>query len=387
MLSVILIGFAIIIIAVVSAATITSRNVRNIKSISQNLYEHPFVVSSAAENLKSALYELRNTVLQSVLLKNDSAYRESLNDQIVTLDSQIAEDINSIKSNFLGDQGKIDELDNKVSEWEVRQKNILKAVQKNDYQTAQKLINLSGTKSLNEINILIDYVLDFAHSKGAEFTQDVENHSSSIISHTDYLLFLLVILVMATAFIVLWRVLYLQRELNRIATTDFLTGIPNRRSFMEMGERELRRSIRYGNHFALAVVDLDLFKKINDTYGHQVGDVVLKQFCRICEKDLRETDILGRIGGEEFAIMLPNTSLPAARDVIERIRANIEKADIQIEKGKSLHFTASFGLTKNDDIPELELIFKSADQALYQAKETGRNKVVTHETILNEYQI
>jgi diguanylate cyclase (GGDEF)-like protein len=103
--------------------------------------------------------------------------------------------------------------------------------------------------------------------------------------------------------------------------------------------------------------------------------MVLKKFCDICEKDLRDTDIFGRIGGEEFAIVLPNTPFNEAQEVIERIRQDIEKTDVQIGKDTPLHFTASFGMTEITDGTDFDGIFKHADEALYQAKESGRNKV------------
>ena len=207
-----------------------------------------------------------------------------------------------------------------------------------------------------------------------------DEDSNLIVFQTNALLIFLVIVVIVTAVIVIWRVIFLQNQLTRLATTDYLTGIPNRRHFIELAERELKRSLRYGNHFVLAVVDLDLFKRINDTYGHHAGDVVLKEFGVICRMDLRDTDILGRIGGEEFAIMLPNISLSEAKDVIERIREDVENANVQISKNSAIRFTASFGLSEsNANTLDLDTIIKFADEALYQAKQTGRNKVSIHE--------
>ncbi|WP_165873510.1 GGDEF domain-containing protein, partial [Parasulfuritortus cantonensis] len=186
----------------------------------------------------------------------------------------------------------------------------------------------------------------------------------------------LLLLVVTTALAVFYRVRYLQRELDQRATRDFLTGMPNRRHFMELAEREFVRAARHGTPLALAVVDLDLFKNINDTYGHEVGDQVLKRFCAVTRQALRHLDTLGRVGGEEFAILLPDTRLAAAREVAERVRQAVEAADLTTARGERVAFTGSFGLTAY--LPgdtDLTALFRRADVALYEAKAGGRNAV------------
>ena len=369
-----------ILAAVASISSIASNNIQKLRLITQDLYEHPFAVSNASIDLKSSLFQVRNYVLQVAVIRKDIEYAKITKPKVETLYRSIKADLAVIKGNFLGDMNRVNELETKLDQWTEIHKKIFAAAQLGYFKSAEILVISEGSPKFSEIEDLINYVVTFAQNKGRSFVVMADEDSNLIVFQTNALLIFLVIVVIVTAVIVIWRVIFLQNQLTRLATTDYLTGIPNRRHFIELAERELKRSLRYGNHFVLAVVDLDLFKRINDTYGHHAGDVVLKEFGVICRMDLRDTDILGRIGGEEFAIMLPNISLSEAKDVIERIREDVENANVQISKNSAIRFTASFGLSEsNANTLDLDTIIKFADEALYQAKQTGRNKVSIHE--------
>ena len=167
-----------------------------------------------------------------------------------------------------------------------------------------------------------------------------------------------------------------QVELQRLAETDFLTGIANNRRFFEAGEREIQRARRYGRPLAALMLDLDHFKKVNDTYGHAAGDRVLVAMTAAIRKLLRDIDIFGRLGGEEFAILLPETDLAGSRSTAERLRAAI--AGTAIDVGKAvLKVTISIGITLllPDDLG-LDAVLKRADDAMYEAKRHGRNRIM-----------
>lgn len=168
-------------------------------------------------------------------------------------------------------------------------------------------------------------------------------------------------------------------NLEKQAYTDYLTGLNNRRSFIEKTEIELYRKERYGRELSLIMFDIDYFKLINDKYGHNVGDLVLKEIANICRLVLREIDIIGRIGGEEFAILLPETGIKEAVMVAERLRIAIENAKV-IAFDKEIKFAASFGVTvTNNSNKTINELLNQADTALYKAKNSGRNKVVVKE--------
>ncbi|MBC8212791.1 MAG: diguanylate cyclase [Gammaproteobacteria bacterium] len=165
-------------------------------------------------------------------------------------------------------------------------------------------------------------------------------------------------------------------ELKRLASTDVLTSVNNRRNFLELGSNELQRAQRYAHPLTVMMLDIDHFKMINDNYGHDAGDEALKAFACACMSALRNTDILGRLGGEEFAVILPETPAHSAVDVAERIRATVEL--LKVRRGKQvINMTVSIGLTGlQDEDRSLDLLLKRADQALYQAKSLGRNRFI-----------
>lgn len=169
-----------------------------------------------------------------------------------------------------------------------------------------------------------------------------------------------------------------EKRLYHEATRDVLTNGFNRRHFLELGMRELKRARRYDMPLALLMLDLDHFKAINDTHGHQVGDEVLRQLSRLAYNTLRGSDMLGRLGGEEFAALLPATSLAEAMLVAERMRQSVEQYAIESSPGKTLHCSVSIGVTVlQPEDGSMDDLLARADQALYLAKERGRNRVAT----------
>ncbi|WP_416759865.1 diguanylate cyclase [Roseateles sp. So40a] len=169
----------------------------------------------------------------------------------------------------------------------------------------------------------------------------------------------------------------LELELQRLATTDALTGAANRRCFLEHAEAELARSRRYGLEMSLVMMDVDHFKRINDTLGHARGDAALCHLVQLCAHIVRKQDLLGRLGGEEFALLLPQTSLDHATHLVERLRHHIETSGLDLQAGSApTSLTASFGVTalRPEDLRVEELLGR-ADQALYRAKDGGRNRV------------
>ena len=176
-----------------------------------------------------------------------------------------------------------------------------------------------------------------------------------------------------------WKQLELATEaLEHQAHTDFLTGLANRRFFLESAENELARSARYGKAVSILMLDIDHFKRINDTYGHMTGDVVLQKLADLCRSTLREVDIMGRWGGEEFSILLPETDGKSAEEAAERIRRLVADTGVALKQGLPLKLTISIGVaTHTDKDDNIDMLIDRADQALYGAKNAGRNRVCT----------
>ena len=375
-LTLILVGYGLIFFALHGLGWYATRNMEQLSTITQNLYVHPFAVTNAAMEMKVTLFQLRNHMLQLVLLKDQNNNLKQMHREADDFSKTARTALAVIKTNFLGDMNRVNELEIKFDQWDSIRAEIFAAVEKNDMGTAQLLVRTVGTPKFAEIVPLVDYVLTSAKGRAKHFVDDAERHAEQIHFRMLYLILSLSIFLVAIGFTVFRRVRSLQNELHRQATIDFLTEVPNRRHFIQLVDRELARSRRYDNPFALAIADLDLFKTINDTHGHNVGDRVLKKFCEVCRQSLRASDIIGRIGGEEFAILFPDTGLSEAHDVLERLRNAIEDTDAVTEQKLPLRFTASFGLTtyssgENDTAG----LFKRADDALYEAKRSGRNRV------------
>ena len=181
----------------------------------------------------------------------------------------------------------------------------------------------------------------------------------------------------------IFKMKYQYTEKEFMSVLDGLTGLYNRRQF-EIGlEQEHNRTKRHPTDFSLAILDIDFFKKVNDTYGHQYGDYVLKTIADIMKQSFRKTDLLYRYGGEEFVIIMPETNISGAMIPIQRLRALVEDYDFDYNGIKS-KVTVSIGLTMNyQEILTAAEILKSADEALYKAKKNGRNRVIMYEQQLH----
>lgn len=166
----------------------------------------------------------------------------------------------------------------------------------------------------------------------------------------------------------------LEDDLRSLAETDELTGLRNRRSFMSSARVEFERFDRYNSPLSIVMIDIDHFKSVNDRYGHAAGDIVLKRFADICREQFRGVDIVGRLGGEEFAVLLPVTLADEAVQVAQRLRSACKRTYIYVGDDK-LMITASLGVACAEKDSDVQSLLSRADKALYQAKSAGRDRV------------
>ena len=172
--------------------------------------------------------------------------------------------------------------------------------------------------------------------------------------------------------------LRIETELERLATTDPLTGAYNRREFARLAQVELERARRYGHPTSAILLDVDHFKKVNDTYGHAAGDDVLVVLAQLLTREVRASDLVARYGGEEFMLFLPETSQEKAWDIAERIRRVVADMPVMVDD-QIVRFTVSMGVTSSENVgQDFESLLREADRLLYQAKQSGRNQVVSH---------
>ncbi|HET8706041.1 MAG TPA: GGDEF domain-containing protein, partial [Pseudomonadales bacterium] len=168
-----------------------------------------------------------------------------------------------------------------------------------------------------------------------------------------------------------------EAHVQRLSRTDALTNVHNRRSILNLLAKEVARTLHHGPPLAVVLLDLDHFKRINDTWGHQAGDLVLSEAAAVLSQTVRQSDAVGRYGGEEFLLLLTDTSLEGAKALVERCRVRLAETRIDTGHGDSFSFSASFGIASNEHCLGLtsSALLKAADTALYRAKQNGRNRV------------
>lgn len=164
-------------------------------------------------------------------------------------------------------------------------------------------------------------------------------------------------------------------QLKILSEQDELTKINNRRNYFILGEKSIKKAIANNSDFSVLMIDLDDFKKVNDTYGHDVGDKVLIEFCNVVNSQLNENHIFGRLGGEEFSIIFTDITEEEAYELSEKIRIAVEKSKLYVN-GKNIDYTVSLGLTKRNNLSSLDKILKNADELLYDAKNRGKNCII-----------
>jgi diguanylate cyclase (GGDEF)-like protein len=197
-------------------------------------------------------------------------------------------------------------------------------------------------------------------------------------AETNRLYITLLLLVLASIAFWAWRIKHSQIRFRKMARHDDLTGIFNRQHFFDQAGHALHRLQKSGGHACLMILDMDHFKSINDAYGHVAGDTVLKHVVRTCREQLRDSDLFGRLGGEEFGILMPGCSVAQGTEIGERVRRSLAQSPVQVQESGTVTVTSSIGLacTEEHDYAFKPLLM-AADHALYEAKRTGRNRLVT----------
>lgn len=178
----------------------------------------------------------------------------------------------------------------------------------------------------------------------------------------------------------LFRLHQLEERMAKLATYDDLTGLLNRRVFLQSFNAHLKLAARKNLNISLMLIDIDHFKTINDSYGHSVGDQVLSSIGKLLRNNSRQSDVIGRVGGEEFAILLPATNLNEAKTYAEKCLKLIAHDTIDLQKTK-LNYHVSIGLADYETGMSLSQLYKAADKALYQAKNNGRNRIEYYATL------
>lgn len=370
-------GFLIAFVGALLFLWIYFSSMREMHQTTRKLYEQPFAVANAALALEADLSQIRSSLLYASLIQADSVQLAATQALIESRAKLAQERIGIIAHSYSGDLQQVTQLKQKLALLDGVRDQVLQQLVLGHYADANRLIETEWNVRFGEVAGLNETVLKNANQRANAYVnesqQRLERHTTNGLTYATFLLSLFLVVGVFVA----WRIYQLHIEADKFAFTDFLTGIANRRHFIHELESELRRNRRYNVPFSFAMVDIDHFKKINDQYGHYVGDLVLQNFCLQCVSALRTSDMVGRLGGEEFGILMPMTDLHEAARVIERLRSEIDHS-VMSDHGEQIHYTASFGLVSTAQLSDqqgLAHLMKMADTALYSAKQQGRNRI------------
>lgn len=370
-------GFMIVLVGVLLFLWIYFSSMREMHQTTRNFYEQPFTVSNAAQALESHLHQIRSDLLYATLIQADSVHLINTVALIKGHELAAQEKISNIARNYSGDPTQLPRLRQHLQSLDEMTALVIKQLADGHYAQANALLETAWNTRFAKVAELNAAVLAHADLRASEYVAESEKRMASHTRRGITYAALLVSLFLLVGLFVGGRIYQLHLEADKFAFTDFLTGIANRRHFIHELESEIRRFQRYGSPFSFAMVDIDFFKKINDQYGHHAGDLVLQNFCLRCVSALRTSDMVGRLGGEEFGILMPMADLNEAARVIERLRSEIDHS-VMSEQGEQIHYTASFGLVSTAQLgPQdgLTQLMRMADFALYTAKQQGRNRV------------
>ena len=345
------------------------------QQISENLFQHPFAVSNAGIEFRSDVLELRNRLLEAMVSRKPFGNPED--EMVHRLEDHMERQLTIIRNDFLGDRARVDSIIREMGMWKQIRNQVVANLREGKFDDALPIAMNQAAPHIEHIIRDTDYVMSFAHSRAQRFIEE----GRAKLAQARLLLGLLSVLSVMGYWILTNKIRQQIRSIYDIeeynATYDELCHSYNRRTFFNLFNAEIQRSLRHNLQLSLLMMDLDHFKGVNDSYGHDAGDTVLCQFATVCSRHLRMADLFGRLGGEEFAILLPQTDINEAMDVAERIRREIAGNDFEIANGKRIKLTVSIGVVALDSgMATLEALLKHADSAMYDAKNYGRNRVV-----------
>lgn len=347
--------------------------------VTVDFYDHPFKVSTASIRLEKSLAKIRVDMLQLLRTENQiEAY--NIIEEVGVASLTAKEQVDIIREGFLGDMNRVHDLEAILSEWAQLRAKIIEYKTQGAPIKAMDLAMHEGHELFTRSERITSYISNYAQNK-AEFFE----RKSTIEYHKTMLNLLwtmsLVIILMISAGAYVLRTLFLHdKKLEENAYIDALTGLFNRQYFTVSSKILFSQAKRQSQKLSLLMLDIDLFKEINDQYGHHAGDEVLKRLAEFLKTSLRDSDICCRWGGEEFVVLMPETDIDGAMVIAQHINKGLETLPIHYN-GFTLFTTISIGVSELQDHRNIEEILEEADQALYYSKKTGRNKVASFKDI------
>jgi len=375
---VIIAAYAVFCAGLLLTSLFVTRQVRLILSSAESLYVHPFTVSNQALEARLTLMSIRRDLLFAVLSRNAMEIRR-VQDRLVVQDAGVEEALRQVRGFYLGDRAEVERVGQLYAAWKSVRNTILDAARRGDFDRAEALVLSSGTPMYNEIDDELNKVISFARNRAALFLQEARAQRD----RAERVVYLVILVGFAASFLCSAIVIRYLRQvargheeaLERLAHHDSLTGLPNRQLFLDRFRQALLLAEREGKQTALLYVDLDRFKEVNDTFGHEAGDQLLVQVSAGFAAAVRRSDTVARLGGDEFVVMLPDArDQETLREVAEKLM-KVAAAPCPF-RGRNLEVSASVGIAVFPaDGRDVETLLARADAAMYRAKRAGPNQL------------
>lgn len=344
------------------------------QAVAEQLFRHPFAVTKASTEFRGDVIDLRREMLEIAVAPG--AVSEPRWHQIAVIEARLDRNFSILQRDFLGKPAHLQVMADELSQWRRQRQQIRAAVESGDSLQARALVIDVGKRHVDRLLQETGYVIEFARQRAQQFVAEGQAQLQQVRQVALSVTAVLLLVFSLVAFKVRAAVYGIFARVEHDALFDSLSGALNRVAVIRQGETELHRARRHGFALSLLMFDLDHFKSVNDSFGHAAGDAVLRQFAEICKRHLRDGDTLGRIGGEEFVILLPYADCEGAREVAERVRQEVHAATFTIEPGTPLSVTTSVGVACSDERVEcFGDLLRRADEALYRSKQEGRNRV------------
>ena len=378
---VIIIAYAIFCAGLIVTSLVVLRKARLILASAQSIYVHPFTVSNNALEAKLTLMAIRRDILFAVF-SNDAQEVRRVQERMAAQDERFTQALGRVRQFYLGDMAEVDQAETLFIAWKPVRDTILTLARRGEFSRAQTLVFSSGTPLYNEIDADLDLIVRFARNKAVELI----NQARTQRDEAERIIYLVLFAGFAASFlcsaIVIRHVRGIVRSneliMERMAHHDPLTGLPNRQLFNDRFGQALRQAERDKTALALMYVDLDRFKPVNDTYGHEAGDQLLVHVSAGLLAAVRRSDTVARMGGDEFVILLlaPNDNA-ALRELAGKILRVVTSPFVF--QGRALQVGASVGIALYPaDSLDAETLLLYADKAMYRAKVAGGSQFRFH---------
>jgi diguanylate cyclase (GGDEF)-like protein len=383
-------GFGLIVLLIAFLGAISLIEINYLGSLTTTVYNHPLKVSNSALSARVSVVSMHRYMKDVVLAEDHESFEQAIN-KVETEEKQVLLNLDVIKKLILGSEG--ESLERKARQtflaWEPIRAEVIQLVKNGDIKKAAQITQRRGADHEFELAQQMLNLASYAQGKADGFIQQSFQAKKNFSILTVIAVFSGTIISILIGAFTLKKVLKshqarinidsdlrkANKRLQELASTDSLTGVLNRRAFMKEAMNKFDLAKRYQRPLSLLMLDVDHFKKVNDTYGHQTGDHVLTQLSAVMKDSLRSTDIISRIGGEEFAIILPETSLEKTIEFTERLLNTIRNTKINVEPDTSFNITVSIGVATVPPVSSgLDAVMKKADDALYKAKSEGRDR-------------